>query len=76
MLRIQKGRQREPSYILSTKTYLLVDPLVHGRLPLLGPLDIEEPDEGLDGDPLEIRASDIYVYVYEHDRGTRSRPRS
>lgn len=37
-------------------TYPLVNPLVHRRLPLLGSLDIEDFDEGFDGDSLKIRA--------------------
>lgn len=33
-----------------------MDSLVHCRLPLLGPLDIENLDEGFDSDSLKIRA--------------------
>jgi len=54
-------------------THLLVDPLVHRRLPLLGPLDIEEPHEGFDGDALEMRARDTYTRAHVHTIAERGR---
>lgn len=47
-----------------------MDPLVHRRLPLLGPFDVEDFDEGLDGDPLKIRAR----YTWATSRTNASAP--
>lgn len=67
-----KADSKRPPKWLRRATYPLVDPLVHRRLPLLGPFNIEDFDEGFDCDSLKIRAR-LHIGVVASERGLSER---